>query len=371
MSYPSSRSRAPSVILPTRRCFAWLRKAGACHAAVVIHFLAAALAIAACAADAVDDGELPGGDDAAGLGGSNALAPTLGPGAGAGTGGQPTAGSSPDGGGQASGGSWAAGDCGDGPCLETGCNERSGTGFWQGWCQRHGNAEPRFSWDTDGVVGLMPHNSVTVAPALSCLDEGAVVDIEMEVKLNTEGDYQSHDGYGTRACGGGHLVNLWNASPARQAGDDGGYTCEPEDCPAGVCASQVEGRFRMELVTVRSTGFGSVVWPTDQGPNNYAVSLHKPGLGWTHGKWLRFRWTVELLENGGLRNRIRQTLRYLSVAGTTLPQPEHTVVNTSEIPQPGVEWRRLRFVGFGNYDLCSYQSQDELGKIQIRNIVVH
>ena len=212
-----------------------------------------------------------------------------------------------------------------------------GEGFWDGWYLLHPNNDhgqlcgqgyaPDRSWDTgedDPNIGLGPHNSIGMSPPLNSLDRGTVVEVQLDVMLNTEYDYQEggENGYGLRNCGGGHLINLTT--------DGRGLTCREDPCPAtccpGDCIQNADDTSRFELDNVKNKGFRIVSWHPGLGPSNQVNDATVPGLDWTAGKWLRLKWKVELLAGDSLNNVVRHTVTYLSVDGVPLPQPDFTVV---------------------------------------------
>lgn len=264
----------------------------------------------------------------------------------------------------------------------------NGTGFWTKWFLQHPNGDqgvpcsqgyvPDRSWDTDpqnANIGLGAHNSLGVSSPLNSLQHGSVVEVQMDIMLNTEYDYQEggEGGYGLRNCGGGHLVNLTTHGR--------GLTCRENPCPGnccpGDCIENVDATQRFELDQVRNKGFRIVSWHPGLGPSNQTDDATVAGLGWTHGEWLRFSWKVELLSNGGLNNQVRHTVTYISVNGVALPQPNFTVVKMLTFTQ-AVQWRKVHFLSFGNYDLCSGRRQEDtggctgpyLGKLNVRNIYI-
>ena len=268
-----------------------------------------------------------------------------------------------------------------------------GEEVWAGWFLQHPNDDegqsctvgyaPDRSWDTDAAdpnVGLMPHNSIGVSPPLNSLQHGTVVEVQMDMMLNTEYDYQEggEGGYGLRNCGGGHLINLTT--------DGRGLSCREDPCPGtccpGDCIQNTDDTQRFELDNVRNKGFRIVSWHPGLGPSNQTNDATVPGLGWTHGKWLRLKWKVELLAGDSLNNQVRHTVTYLSVDSVPLPQPDFTVERTLTFNQP-VEWRKIHFLSFGNFDLCPPRRQEPtsdddglgcggpfLGRVNVRNLYV-
>ena len=268
-----------------------------------------------------------------------------------------------------------------------------GFGIWDGWYLQHSNHDdgvmcalgyaPDRSWDTDALdptLGLAPHNSIGISSPINSLEHGTSVEVQVDVMLNTEYDYQEggENGYGLRNCGGGHLINLTT--------DGRGLTCREDPCPAtccpGDCIQNADDIGRFELDNIRNKGFRIVSWHPGLGPSNQVNDATVPGLDWTAGKWLRVRWRVELLSNEGQNNQVRHTVTYLSVDGVPLPQPEFTVQKTLIFNQP-VEWRKIHFLSFGNFDLCPGRRQEQtldidqrgcdgpyLGRVNVRNIYV-
>jgi hypothetical protein len=266
---------------------------------------------------------------------------------------------------------------------------------WSQWFLQHPNDDegractsaagyaPDRSWDTDTLdvnIGLMPHNSIGVSPPINSLSHGTAVEVQVDVMLNTEYDYQEggEGGYGLRNCGGGHLVNLTT--------DGRSLTCREDPCPGiccpGDCVEHTDDTQRFELDQVKNRGFRIVSWHPGLGPSNQTNDATVSGLNWTAGKWLRFKWKVELLAGDSLNNVVRHTVTYLSVDGVPLPQPEFTVERTITFNQP-VEWRPIHFLSFGNFDLCPGRRQEPtsdddnrgcegpyLGRMHIRNLYV-
>jgi hypothetical protein len=268
-----------------------------------------------------------------------------------------------------------------------------GIGFWDGWFLQHPNNDaglmcalgyaPDRSWDTDVAdsnVGLGPHNSIGISPPINSLAHGTSVEVQVDVMLNTEYDYQEggENGYGLRDCGGGHLINLTT--------DGRGLTCREDPCPAtccpGDCIQNADDIGRFELDNVKNKGFRIVSWHPGLGPSNQVNDATVPGLDWTAGKWLRVRWRVDLLSNDGQNNQVRHTVTYISVDGVPLPQHDFTVEKTLTFNQP-VQWRKIHFLSFGNFDLCPGRRQEQtldidqsgcdgpyLGRVNVRNIYV-
>jgi hypothetical protein len=88
------------------------------------------------------------------------------------------------------------------------------------------------------------------------------------------------------------------------------------------------------------------------------------------------------LAGDSLNNQVRHTVTYLSVDSVPLPQPDFTVERTLTFNQP-VEWRKIHFLSFGNFDLCPPRRQEPtsdddglgcggpfLGRVNVRNLYV-